>query len=158
MTPVRCLIALRYRGLTRLLPANGYPPTDPPVIRPNASSDYLHDTIRARAFLVSAFLGPQLYPVTSSYISAASHGDFIDFPPTFVHYGGAERLEREIDLLVQRMREAGVKLDAMKSPDTPHDVLMMHWWDKRTRGEIYGRIEGWVEGLAAAPRLISNAE
>ncbi|KAL8279364.1 hypothetical protein RQP46_008176 [Phenoliferia psychrophenolica] len=64
-------------------PAAECPPTGPPTIRPNASSDYLCDSPRARAYLVSRFIGS--HSVTSPYISPASHGTFGGFPRTPVN-------------------------------------------------------------------------
>lgn len=121
------------------------------VARPNPE-DYLADAPAARRLLVTSLLGKKPHEfLTSPYISPASalgtHGCFNDLPPTFVHYGDAERLLDEIDALVSGMRRDGVELDVEKTPDAVHDVLMVRFWNEDVRGHIYERICGWLDRI-----------
>jgi hypothetical protein len=121
------------------------------IPRPNPE-DYLADEPTARRLLVSSLLGskPHSY-LFSPYISPATQlgpvGNFDEFPPTFIHYGDAERLEEEIDSLVRGMKRDGVDVDVEKTPDAVHDVLMARFWNEDVRRQIYMRIAGWCDKL-----------
>lgn len=121
------------------------------IPRPNPE-DYLADEPTARRLLVTSLLGskPHSY-IFSPYISPATQlgpvGNFTDFPPTFVHYGDAERLEEEIDSLVRGMTRDGVQLDVEKTPDAVHDILMARFWNEDVKRHIYQRIAGWCDKL-----------
>ncbi|BGP16013.1 hypothetical protein JCM10213_005436 [Rhodosporidiobolus nylandii] len=130
-------------------PSHSFPhSTTSYVPRPNPE-DYLADEPTARRLLVTSLLGDKPHSYLSSvYISPASqlgpHGCFADFPPTFIHYGDAERLEEEIESLVRGMKRDGVPLlDVEKTPDAVHDVLMVRFWNEDVRRHIYERIGQW---------------
>ncbi|GAA5860395.1 hypothetical protein JCM1840_000246 [Sporobolomyces johnsonii] len=119
--------------------------------RPNPE-DYLADDPTARRLLITSLLGDKPHSFLSSpYISPASqlgpHGSFADFPPTFVHYGDAERLEEEIESLIRGMKRDNVPLEAEKTKDAVHDVLMVRFWNEDVRRGIYERIGEWLEGV-----------
>ncbi|GAA5824203.1 hypothetical protein JCM11251_001565 [Rhodosporidiobolus azoricus] len=134
-------------------PSHSFPhSTTSYVPRPNPE-DYLADEPTARRLLVTSLLGskPHSY-LTSPYISPASqlgpHGCFNAFPPSFIHYGDAERLEEEIESLVRGMKRDGVPLlDVEKTPDAVHDVLMVRFWNEDVRRRIYDRIADWCDRL-----------
>lgn len=131
------------------------------IPRPNAESDYLDDQPSARQLLVNTFLGSH-HPsfVDNPYISPASpigtHGYFNGFPPSFIHYGDAERLEAEIDTLVNGFRRDGVVLDLEKTKDAPHDFLMLHFWNEGVRGEVYGKITEWLKKLGNRGEVVAG--
>ncbi|GAA5932973.1 hypothetical protein JCM1841_003858 [Sporobolomyces salmonicolor] len=119
--------------------------------RPNPE-DYLADDPTARRLLITSLLGDKPHSFLSSpYVSPASqlgtHGSFADFPSTFVHYGDAERLEEEIESLIRGMNRDGVPLEAEKTKDAVHDVLMVRFWNEDVRRGIYERIGEWLEGV-----------
>lgn len=121
------------------------------VPRPNPE-DYLADAPAARRLLVTSLLGNKPHEYLSSpYLSPASsfgpHGSFDEFPPTFIHYGDAERLIDEIEALVCGMKRDRVDLDVEKTPDAVHDVLMVRFWNENVRTHIYRRICGWLDGI-----------
>ncbi|GAA6002261.1 alpha/beta hydrolase [Rhodotorula paludigena] len=133
------------------------------VPRPNPE-DYLADEPTARRLLVTSLLGDKPHSYLSSpYISPASqlgpHGAFDHFPPTFVHYGDAERLEEEIESLVRGMKRDGVQLlEVEKTKDAVHDVLMVRFWNEDVRACIYGRICGWLDQVVARAKRIDRGE
>ncbi|GAA5981776.1 hypothetical protein JCM10908_004605 [Rhodotorula pacifica] len=121
------------------------------VPRPNPE-DYLADAPAARRLLVTSLLGSKPHDyLASPYISPASalgpHGSFDEFPPTFIHYGDAERLIDEIEALVCGMKRDRVEVDVEKTPDAVHDVLMVRFWNENVRAHIYKRICGWLDDL-----------
>lgn len=131
------------------------------VPRPNPE-DYLADEPTARRLLVTSLLGDKPHSELSSpYISPASQvgpqGSFDQFPPTFVHYGDAERLEDEIDSLVEGLKRDGVPLlDVEKTADAVHDVLMVRFWNEDVRAGIYSRVCGWLDRIVARGKLIDR--
>ncbi|GAA5851334.1 hypothetical protein JCM8547_004211 [Rhodosporidiobolus lusitaniae] len=136
-------------------PSHSFPhSTTSYVPRPNPE-DYLADEPTARRLLVTSLLGSKPHSYLSSpYISPASqlgpHGSFTSFPPSFIHYGDAERLEEEIESLIRGMKRDGVDLDFEKTPDAVHDVLMVRFWNEEVRRHIYDRIAGWCDKLVRA--------
>ncbi|GAA5977625.1 hypothetical protein JCM11641_006879 [Rhodosporidiobolus odoratus] len=134
-------------------PSHSFPhSTTSYVPRPNPE-DYLADEPTARRLLVTSLLGDKPHSYLSSpYISPASqlgpHGSFADFPPSFIHYGDAERLEEEIESLVRGMKRDGVPLlDVEKTPDAVHDVLMVRFWNEEVRRKIFVRIAEWCDRI-----------
>lgn len=69
------------------------------------------------------------------------------FPKTFVHYGDAERLQKEIEHLVSGMKRDGVELEVEMTKDGVHDLLMVKFWNEIVREGIYERVGGWLDGL-----------
>lgn len=119
------------------------------IPRPNPE-DYLADDPTARILLVSSLLGHHDRTfVNNPYISPASqlgpHGSFHNFPPTFVHYGDAERLQQEIENLVRGMKRDDVPVEVEKTVDGVHDLLMMRFWNEDIRADIYRRIKDWLD-------------
>ncbi|BGP39945.1 hypothetical protein JCM10450v2_003925 [Rhodotorula kratochvilovae] len=131
------------------------------VPRPNPE-DYLADEPTARKLLVTSLLGTKPHSeLASPYISPASqlgpHGSFDGFPPSFVHYGDAERLEEEIESLVRGLRRDKVPLlEVEKTRDAVHDVLMVRFWNEDVRAAIYSRICGWLDRIVARGKLIDR--
>ncbi|BGP02610.1 hypothetical protein NBRC10513v2_003712 [Rhodotorula toruloides] len=145
-------------------PSHSFPhSTTSYVPRPNPE-DYLPDEPGARRLLVTSLLGNKPHSfLTSPYISPASqlgpHGSFADFPPTFIHYGDAERLEEEIDSLVRGMKRDRVDLlDVEKTKDAVHDVLMVRFWNEEVRAEIYRRICEWLDRVVARGKKMDRGE
>lgn len=133
-------------------PSHSFPEsTTSYVSRPNPE-DYLADDPTARRLLITSLLGtkPHSY-LTSPYVSPASqlgtHGSFDGFPPAFVHYGDAERLEQEIESLINGLQRDGVPTVVEKTKDAVHDILMVRFWNEEVRKAIYDRIGGWLEDL-----------
>jgi acetyl esterase/lipase len=93
--------------------------------------------------------------VTSPYISLPSQlgiqGFFIGFPPTFIHYGDAERLEKEIEMLVLGMKRDGVRVESEKTRtvDGVHDLLMVRFRNDGVREGVYRKIRSWLQELGA---------
>jgi acetyl esterase/lipase len=142
--------------------------------------DYLLDEPAARSLLVTTLLGhhpPSL--VRSPYISPACRqlsgqpGLFAkcerlfasarvnrlksmltpriaSVPPTFVHYGGAERLQSEIEALIEGLELDGVPTTVVYSPDAVHDVCVLSAWDERDRDRIYETAGRWLGALRDA--------
>ncbi|GAA5916578.1 hypothetical protein JCM6882_002548 [Rhodosporidiobolus microsporus] len=134
-------------------PSHSFPhSTTSYVPRPNPE-DYLADEPGARRLLVTSLLGSKPHSFLSSpYLSPASqlgpHGSFASFPPAFIHYGDAERLEEEIESLIRGMKRDGVPLlEVEKTPDAVHDVLMVRFWNEDVRRGIYDRIAEWCDRL-----------
>ncbi|GAA6063487.1 hypothetical protein JCM10212_001003 [Sporobolomyces blumeae] len=131
-------------------PSHSFPESTTSYIsRPNPC-DYLSDDPTARRLLITSLLGNKPHSFLSSpYLSPASqlgtHGSFTDFPPSFIHFGDAERLEDEIESLIKGMTRDGVPLDVEKTKDAVHDVLMVRFWNEDVRKTIYDRIAGWLE-------------
>lgn len=143
-------------------PSRSFPEsTSSYVARPNPE-DYLADAPSARRLLVTSLLGDKPHDFLSSpYISPASafgpEGCFGLFPPTFVHYGDAERLVDEIDALIEGMKRDGVDLDVEKTVDAVHDVLMVRFWNEEVRGHVYERVCGWLDGIVARAQDASRS-
>ncbi|TFK49145.1 alpha/beta-hydrolase [Heliocybe sulcata] len=70
---------------------------------------------------------------------------FKDFPPSFVMMGDAERLEREVGLLVRAMQADGVHVKLHIVKDGVHDCLMLKWWDEKERQKVWDGIAQWVQ-------------
>lgn len=89
--------------------------------------------------------------MTDPYISPASQlgpaGCFDHFPPTFIHYGDAERLQKEIEHLIFGMKRDGVPTEVEMTADGVHDLLMVRFWNEEVRSGIYSRIERWLDTL-----------
>ncbi|TIA90483.1 hypothetical protein E3P81_02515 [Wallemia ichthyophaga] len=96
---------------------------------------------------------PQHISVHSPYISPSSQHlkdeeDLFDkFPPAFVSYGTAERLEDEIKVLVERMERNKVDLTTNVATDGVHDLLILGYWNESQRSEIWEDIFKWCDGL-----------
>lgn len=88
-------------------------------------------------------------------------GSFQDFPPTFIHYGDAERLQKEIEYLIVGMKRDGVPTEVHMTVDGVHDLLMVRFWNEEVRSAIYEHIADWMEGLkgdAGVQRLGYSSE
>ncbi|EPQ52177.1 alpha/beta-hydrolase [Gloeophyllum trabeum ATCC 11539] len=70
---------------------------------------------------------------------------FRDFPPCFVMMGDAERLEREVGLLVRAMQHDGVDVKLHIVKDAVHDCLILKWWDEKERQKVWNGIAEWVQ-------------
>jgi hypothetical protein len=86
------------------------------------------------------------------YLSPASRlirpttGSFANFPPTFVVYGGAERLGMEIRELFSRIRlsrEEHVPDHLLVSHDAVHDFTIFPWFATEA-GAVYEEMDEWL--------------
>lgn len=68
-------------------------------------------------------------------------------PPVFVHYGGAERLEHEVEALIDGLELDGVPTTVVHSPDAVHDVCILRVWDERERDRIWEAVGRWLSAL-----------
>lgn len=115
--------------------------------------------------LVASLLGhhPREF-VSDPYISPASqlgpHGHFESYPPTFIHYSDAERLQKEIEQLTAGMLRDQVDVDVLLTKDGVHDLLMFKYWNEEVRDHVWDRIYGWLDGKRGQGRqgLIDPAE
>ena len=95
---------------------------------------------------------------TSPYLSPASllleHDEslFESFPPTFIVYGGAERLARSTRLLWSRLRQSLRRNDSViddelwEVPDSVHDFVIFPWHAEEA--EIaYEKLNDWLGNL-----------
>jgi hypothetical protein len=102
---------------------------------------------------------------TSSYLSPASllipaqatgPDSLASFPPTFVVYGGAERLAISIKIFWARLKLAR-KLESPSSqpdliiegPDSPHDFMIFPWMAEES-AVIYEKLDEWLRDLLAS--------
>ena len=121
-----------------------------PNFHHNAESDTIHATFGP--FAVSLLLrGLPVEDMHSVYLSPASlfiedekETLFRDFPPTFLTYGGAERLELSIQVLWERLR--GDKNMLVVGPDSVHDFMMFSW-QKEEAEMVYEKMKAWLEAL-----------
>ena len=96
---------------------------------------------------------PQHISVHSPYISPSSlhlkdeEDLFENFPPSFVSYGTAERLEDEIKVLIERMERNKVELTVNVAKDGVHDLLILGHWDEKQRKGIWKDIFVWCDEL-----------
>ncbi|TIC01416.1 alpha/beta-hydrolase [Wallemia mellicola] len=97
---------------------------------------------------------PDHISVHSPYISPASlhlkdeEDLFEDFPPTFISYGTAERLEDEIKVLIERMERNNVDLTTNVAEDGVHDLLILGFWNERQKDAIWNDIFNWSRDLS----------
>lgn len=77
------------------------------------------------------------------------------FPPTFVVYGGAERLAISIKIFWARLQLAR-KLDPqpqpdhiIEGPDSPHDFMIFPWMAEES-AVIYVKLDEWLRDLLAS--------
>lgn len=94
---------------------------------------------------------------TSSYLSPASHlvpadaESFKGFPPTYVLYGGAERIAKSIKLFWKRL-QLGRKesMDRLvEGRDAPHDFMIFPWMHAEAT-KVYEDLDVWLRELLAA--------
>lgn len=95
---------------------------------------------------------------TSAYLSPASlliapqatgPDSFAGFPPTYVAYGGAERLSRSIRIFWSRLqlaRQAGSMDRLVEGPDAVHDFCIFPWMAKEA-GDVYEDLDVWLREL-----------
>lgn len=116
-----------------------------------------------KSLLVETLLGnkdPSF--VHNVYISPTSiknkhqAGLFNGFPPIYLSYGDAERLQEEIEDLIFMLQRDHVDLTLDLIPDAVHDVLVIKFWNESVRSDMYRRMHNWV--CAQKPRRgsISN--
>ncbi|GAA5974155.1 hypothetical protein JCM21900_005118 [Sporobolomyces salmonicolor] len=111
-------------------------------IKRSNDCDYIFEDGRFRHHLVTSLLGshPREY-VLSPYISpgapGVAPGSFTHFPPCFVHYGTGERGQAEDERLIGHLKRDGVDVEVVCTKDTPHDVLLLSFWRKKQREEIW---------------------
>ncbi|EPQ50712.1 alpha/beta-hydrolase [Gloeophyllum trabeum ATCC 11539] len=91
-----------------------------------------------------AKIDPFLSPISPHM--QPTKGIFRGFPSAYVVAGGAERLCDDSEVLVEMMREDGVKVVRDIPSDAIHDFLSFHWHEpERTQTLI--RISRWVDEL-----------
>lgn len=101
---------------------------------------------------------------TSSYLSPASllippqatgPDSLSNFPPTFVVYGGAERLAISIKIFWARLQlarklETSTQPDLLiEGPDSPHDFMIFPWMAEES-AVIYEKLDEWLRDLLAS--------
>ncbi|GAA6014239.1 hypothetical protein JCM11491_005011 [Sporobolomyces phaffii] len=84
---------------------------------------------RAREFVLSPYLSPGRVGVR--------RGTFVGHRPTFVAYGTGERGEAECARFVDSARRDGVQVAVTRTDDTPHDVLLLGFWNRTRRDEVW---------------------
>lgn len=80
------------------------------------------------------------------------------FPPTFIVYGGAERLAISIQTFWARL-QLSRKLDShasqqqsdylIEGPDSPHDFMIFPWMAEES-AKIYSKLDEWLRDLLAS--------
>lgn len=104
---------------------------------------------------------------TSSYLSPASllipaqatgPDSLAGFPPTFIVYGGAERLAISIKIFWARLQlsrkfEHAVPAQQadllIEGPDSPHDFMIFPWMAEES-ATIYSKLDEWLRELLAS--------
>ncbi|OXH26602.1 endoplasmic reticulum protein [Cryptococcus neoformans] len=124
----------------------------------NADSDTIDDTfgpfacsLLLRALPLSIlYSSPYLSPASST-VSATSI--FNNFPPTYIVYGGAERLAKSTETLYSRIQLARRAADKVHvpdrlfaSPDAVHDFMIFPWM-AREASQVYEDLDKWLRGL-----------
>ncbi|GAA5878345.1 hypothetical protein JCM1840_001385 [Sporobolomyces johnsonii] len=104
--------------------------------------DYIFEDGHFRHHLVTSLLGshPKEY-VLSPYISPGAPGiapgTFANFPPCFIHYGTGERGQAEDERLIGHLKRDGVHVEVVCTEDTPHDFLLLSFWRKEQKEEVW---------------------
>ncbi len=86
--------------------------------------------------------------------SATGSDSFEGFPPTYVVYGGAERLARSIRYFWDRLQLArkvepnSLPDRLIEGPDSVHDFLIFDWQSKEA-SVIYADLDAWLRDLLA---------
>lgn len=120
----------------------------------NAGSDTIDDTFGpfATSLLLRGLPSHMMH--TSEYLSPASlllkdSETFENFPPTFVVYGGAERLGPSIETLYNRLRGSRKANDVLLNvPDSVHDFMIFPWQAEEAAG-VYERLDEWLREVLA---------
>jgi acetyl esterase/lipase len=100
---------------------------------------------------------------TSSYLSPASlllpaaatgKDSLENFPPTFIVYGGAERLAKSIEILWDRLQLArkdpqGIEDKFVEGVDCVHDFMIFPWQAEEA-GIVYEKLDIWLRELLAS--------
>jgi hypothetical protein len=92
---------------------------------------------------------------TSEYLSPASlllpeTSLFDNFPPTFIVYGGAERLSNSILVLWDRLQASRSANDyLLEMPDAVHDFMIFPWQAEETAA-VYQKLDEWLRDVLAA--------
>lgn len=78
------------------------------------------------------------------------------FPPTFVVYGGAERLAISIKIfwarlqLARKLEKGSCQPDQLvEGPDSPHDFMIFPWMAEES-AVIYTKLDEWLRELLAS--------
>ncbi|WWC72152.1 uncharacterized protein I206_106112 [Kwoniella pini CBS 10737] len=130
------------------------------AIKHNRDSDTIDDTFGPFACALLLRAQPASIMHTSPYISPASllitdDKSFIGLPPTYIVYGGAERLSINIQLLwnnIQKCRQSKGLLVPDRlfvSPDGVHDFMIFPWMAEEA-SEVYEDLDVWLRNLLAA--------
>ena len=100
-----------------------------------------------------------LSPASLLLPTAATGPDsFEGFPPTYVVYGGAERLARSIGFFWDRLhlarkaeaikKPASVPDRLVEGPDSVHDFMIFSWQSEEA-AVVYEDLDGWLRDLLA---------
>jgi acetyl esterase/lipase len=84
---------------------------------------------------------------TDSRLTEATLSKWTAVPPIFVHYGGAERLEFEIEALIDGLELDGIPTTVVRSADAVHDVCILRVWDEHERDRIWDAAVRWLRSL-----------
>lgn len=122
----------------------------------NADSDTIDDTFGpfATSLLLRGLPAHMMH--TSEYLSPASlllkeGNTFEQFPPTFIVYGGAERLGLSIEVLWDRLRSSRMCKGndvLLCVPDSVHDFMIFPWQAEEAAG-VYERLDEWLREVLA---------
>ncbi|WWC64742.1 uncharacterized protein I303_107353 [Kwoniella dejecticola CBS 10117] len=130
------------------------------AIKHNRDSDTIDDTFGPFACALLLRAQPASIMHTSPYLSPASllisdADSFRDFPPTYLVYGGAERLSTNIQLLWDDIQDCRHRQDfcaipdrLFVSPDGVHDFMIFPWMAEEA-SEVYEDLDVWLRKLLA---------
>jgi hypothetical protein len=127
----------------------------------NADSDTIDDTFGPFATSLLLRAVPIETMHTSSYLSPGglllpeTDGLFDRFPPTFVVYGGAERLSTSIAIFWDRLNRPGDKL--VEGADCVHDFLIFPWQEEEAAG-VYSQLDEWLREILSEDAEDDGAE
>ena len=114
---------------------------------------------------------------TSTYLSpasllippvAAGRDSFEGFPPTYVVFGGAERLARSIGFFWSRLQLARkaelvsgkrplMEDRIIEGPDAVHDFMIFPWQSEET-ATVYEDLDAWLRDLLASEEVPTAEE
>ncbi|GAA5897149.1 uncharacterized protein JCM6883_006596 [Sporobolomyces salmoneus] len=127
-------------------PSHSFLDSTPETYRPRSNScDYIFEAGPFRHHLVHNLLGPKRPRsfVLSPYLSPGR----VDLPlntfrnhpaKAFISYGTGERGQAECERLIEYLRRDGVQgVEVVKTEDTVHDVLLLGFWKRQQREEIW---------------------
>ena len=142
--PTRCLLANPARikpvhpaGLVLFSPEVDLR-LDEPSVTENAEHDILPWNIPTASYLHG-------FDATSASVSPLT-ADLTGFPPTCVTWGGYEMFRDPIRRYVQRLRDAGVQVDAREYDGMFHVFQMLMPWAEDSH-DVFRRVRHFILGI-----------